>query len=261
MKENHVLRAENVFVNRESAEIVRGVSLEVKAGEVVGLIGPNGSGKSTLLGALSGLRQLVSGKVLLEEKLIGSLSATERARRLAYLPQNPECHWPLDVAQVVALGRLPHRSGWGDVYAKSDDAVVREAMRKLEVAHLAARTVNRLSGGERMRVMLARAFAVEPQVFLADEPVDGLDPYHQLHVMELLREQAAVGCGVLVVLHELSLAGRFCDRLVLLHEGEILADGPPNDVLTPELCARAYGVEAAVLERAGDRVMVPWRRL
>ncbi|MDR1788861.1 MAG: ABC transporter ATP-binding protein [Opitutaceae bacterium] len=256
-----MLEARGVSVRRGEREVVRGVSLSVAGGEVAGLIGPNGSGKSTLLSALAGLRRLAGGEVLLEGRGVGGMPVAERARRLAYLPQNPECHWPLDTAQVVALGRLPHRSGWGDGYTPRDDAVVQNAMRQLEVASLAARPVNRLSGGERMRVMLARAFAVEPAVLLADEPVDGLDPYHQLHVMELLRERAAAGCAVLVVLHELALAGRFCDRLLLLRDGRILADGAPDAVLTEGLCARAYGVETAALERDGARALVPWRRL
>jgi len=257
-----VLSAENLTALRDRREAVQGVSLTVAAGEVVGLIGPNGSGKSTSLQVLAGLHPAARGEVKLDGRVLSSLTPTERARHLAYLPQNPQCHWPLSVRQVVALGRLPHRGGWGGGTGGADDMrAVAGAMERLDVTELAGRPVNRLSGGEKMRVMLARALAVEPLVLLADEPVDGLDPYHQLHVMELLRQLAGEGRGVLVVLHELSLAERFCDRLVLLHAGRVLASGRPADVLTPSLCACAYGIETAVLSDGDRRALVPWRRL
>lgn len=255
-----ILQAENLSVSLNGREVVSGFSLALHPGEVVGLIGPNGSGKSTCIGALAGLRQPTRGGVRLDGRPLARVAPRERARTLSYLPQNPECHWPLSVRQVVALGRLPHRSLWGGLGA-GDAAAIERAMEKLEVTGLAERRVDRLSGGERMRVMLARALAPEPRVLLVDEPTDGLDPNHQLHVMELLRGSAAAGCAVLAVLHDLSLAGRFCDRLLLIHEGRLLASGSPREVLVPANVARAYRVEAAFFGKGERAAIVPWRRI
>lgn len=255
-----LLAAENLSVRRGPRTVVAGVSLHLAAGEVVGLIGANGSGKSTCLSALAGLLPPAGGGVTLTGQPLTGLPPEARARQLGYLPQNPECHWPLSVRQVVTLGRLPYRSPWGGLGA-ADAAAVAAALHRLELEPLAERTLTRLSGGERMRVMLARVLAGEPRVLLADEPTDGLDPHHQLQVMELLRTLAAEGRGVLTVLHDLSLAERFCDRLLLLHEGRIIAAGPAEQVLTPENCARAYRIETVRFDQAGRRVTVPWRRL
>ena len=255
-----ILQAERLSVRLGGREVVSQVSFDIGSGEVVGLVGPNGSGKSTCVGALAGLKRPSSGAVRLEGSALDEVAVRRRARTISYLPQNPECHWPLSVRQVVALGRLPHRSVWGGIGA-GDAAAIERAMEKLEVTGLADRRVDRLSGGERMRVMLARALAPEPRVLIVDEPTDGLDPNHQLHVMELLRAMAGEGCAVLAVLHDLSLAERFCDRLLLLHEGRLVASGPPRDVLTPENVARVYRVETAVFGGEGRSALVPWRRI
>lgn len=255
-----LLAADNLFAGRGARDVLHGVSLHAAAGEVVGLIGPNGAGKSTFCAALAGLLPVREGVLTLAGRPLAGLAPRERAKLLGYLPQAPECHWPLLVEQVVALGRLPHRGAWGGA-GEADRAAVAAALARLEVGGLADRLFTQLSGGERMRVLLARAIAGAPRVLLADEPVDGLDPAHQLEVMELLREQAAAGCAVVVVLHDLALAGRFCDRLVLLEQGRVLAAGPAAAVLTGDNCARAYGVETVRLEHAGGAVLVPWRRL
>lgn len=255
-----ILQAEGLSVRLGGREVVADVSLELAPGEVVGLIGPNGSGKSTCISALAGIRRPSSGTIRLDGVLLDDVAPRVRARSVSYLPQNPECHWPLSVRQVVALGRLPHRSLWGGV-GPGDAAAIDLAMEKLEVTTLAGRRVDRLSGGERMRVMLARALAPEPRALLVDEPTDGLDPNHQLHVMELLRSSAAEGRAVLAVLHDLSLAERFCDRLLLLHEGRLLASGAPREVLVPENVARAYRVEAEFIGEGAHATVVPWRRI
>jgi len=255
-----ILQADGLSVRLGGREVVSDVSLGINAGEVIGLIGPNGSGKSTCISALAGIRKPAQGEIRLDGRLLARVPPRLRARSLSYLPQNPECHWPLSVRQVVALGRLPHRSLWGGV-GLDDAGAIERAMEKLEVTDLADRRVDRLSGGERMRVMLARALAPEPRVLLVDEPTDGLDPNHQLHVMELLRGSASSGCAVLAVLHDLSLAERFCDRLLLLHEGRLLASGTPREVLVPANVACAYRVEAAFLAGDGRATIVPWRRI
>lgn len=255
-----LLAADNIRAGHGAREVLRGAALHARAGEVVGLIGPNGAGKSTFCAVLAGLLRPTEGVLSLAGRSLEATAPRERARLMAYLPQAPECHWPLLVEQVVALGRLPHRSPWSGTGA-ADRAAVATALERLEVAPLAGRLFTQLSGGEKMRVLLARALAGDPRVLLADEPVDGLDPAHQLEVMELLRELAAGGRAVVVVLHDLGLAGRFCDRVVLLREGEVLASGRAAEVLTPENCARAYGIEAVRVEHAGGAVLVPWRRL
>ena len=255
-----LLVAENIQVRRGPCEVLHGVSLHAGAGEVVGLIGPNGAGKSTFCAVLAGLLPPTAGTLTLAGRVGAEIRPHERARLLGYLPQAPDCHWPLVVEQVVALGRLPHRRPWAAA-GEADRRAVAAAMARLEVTPLAGRIFSRLSGGEKMRVLLARALAGAPRVLLADEPVDGLDPAHQLEVMRLLREQAAAGCAVVVVLHDLGLAGRFCDRLVLLDGGRVRAAGAPAAVLTPENCARAYGIETARFEHNGATVLVPWRRL
>ncbi|HXG28067.1 MAG TPA: ABC transporter ATP-binding protein, partial [Nevskiales bacterium] len=173
--------------------------------------------------------------------------------------QGGQCHWPMPVAQVVALGRLPHRAPWARV-PPADAAAVQRALQAADVAHLADRPVTQLSGGERARVLLARALAVEARVLLADEPTAGLDPAHQLGVMEVLRRRAQSGAGVVVVLHDLTLAARFCDRLLLLGEGRVVADGAAEQVLTEQNLAQVYGIEAHRAAGAEGLLVVPLRR-
>lgn len=254
-----ILAADNLRAGYGAADTLHGVSLHARAGEVVGLIGPNGAGKSTLLSVLAGLRAPKAGQLTLGGRPLGSLVPRVRAREVAYLPQSPDCHWPLAVEQVVALGRLPQRSPWSASSAADREAVA-AAMRRMEVEALAERRFTELSGGEKMRVLLARAICGAPRLLLADEPVDGLDPAHQLEVMGLLRELAADGRAVVVVLHDLVLASRFCDRLVLLKEGRVLAVGKPREVLTEENCAQGYGIETIRCEFEGGSVLVPWLR-
>ena len=255
-----LLAVEGLRVALGGRPVVDGIDLDVAAGEMVGLIGPNGAGKTTLVRAAAGLLAPEAGGVAVAGRPIGEHPRRALARLLAYLPQGAECHWPVTVARVVALGRLPHLGPWRRP-SPGDDAAIGRALAAAEVAHLAGRRVDALSAGERTRVMLARALATEPRLLLADEPVAALDPYHQLHVMELLRRRAGEGAGVLVVLHDLALAARFCDRLVLMRAGRRLAEGPPEAVLTEERLAEAYAVEATYGRRDGALYLLPWRRL
>ena len=252
-----ILQAEGVRVHRRSRLILDGVSLDVRPGEVLGLIGANGSGKSTLIKGLLGLLPLTAGNVTLRGRPLAEWEPRARARQIAYLAQENACRWPLAVHRIVALGRMPHQGPW-KALAAADHAAVHRAMETVGVAHLAERTVTRLSGGERHRVLLARALASEPELLLADEPTAGLDPFHQLHLMALFRAQAAQGKTVLVVLHDLTLASRFCDRLLLLKDGQRLAFGLPEEVLSEPVLREGYGITAASLTQHGARATVPW---
>ncbi|PWR19628.1 ABC transporter ATP-binding protein [Zavarzinia compransoris] len=236
------------------------VTLSCRPGEMVGLIGPNGAGKTTLLRHLAGLAAPAAGRVTYDGQSLREMSRPALARRLAYLAQDADAHWPIRVDQLVRLGRLPHRRPLSGETA-ADLAAVAAALAATETTVLAARRFDTLSGGERMRALLARALAVEGEMLLADEPVAALDPYHQLHTMELLRSVTEKGAGVVVVLHDLTLAARFCDRLVLLAGGRVLADGPAGAVLSDRNIAEAYHIKALHGAAEGLCFTLPWRRL
>jgi iron complex transport system ATP-binding protein len=191
------------------------------------------------------------GDLTLDGTALAALAPAARARRIGYLAQGGQVHWPLSVARLVALGRLPHLGPWTRP-RPADAAAIDAALAEADVAHLASRSVASLSGGERARALLARVLAGEPDVLLADEPVAGLDPYHQLRVMDLLSARAARGCAVVVVLHDLALALRYCQRVTLLVEGRVLAAGPPRAALSPAVLAEAYGVRATIADIAGQ---------
>ncbi|WP_119168921.1 ABC transporter ATP-binding protein [Algihabitans albus] len=254
------LRIEDLEVRLSGRPILRQVSLEAMAGEVVGLIGPNGAGKTTLLRAAAGLLPPTAGRIHLFGRALADWSQVERARTLAYLPQARDAVWRITVADLVRLGRLPHRAGWWQGPTAEDRTAVAEALDACDVAGLAERPMTELSGGELARAVLARVVATRPSLLLADEPTAGLDPAHGLDVMQLFRRLASDGLAVVVTLHDLNLAGRFCDRLVLLDGGARVAEGVPASVLTPERLRSAYQVEAAQVTVAGESLVVPLRR-
>lgn len=250
-----LLHAWDLYISYRNRQVLQGVDVTLQPGEVLGIIGANGAGKTTLLRTLAGLLEPQSGKVLLDgQPLHGHAQA---ARHLAYLDQHTQCHWPLATYRLVELGRLPHL-GFAQRLGKTDRLAVRRAMREADVLHLRRRPVTELSTGEQARVFLARALAVEPRILLADEPVAGLDPAHQLGVMELLLCKAGEGMSVVTVLHDLALATRYCHRLLLLHEGKVLALGYPQEVLTADNLRRAMQVTALAGEYEGIPYVLPW---
>jgi iron complex transport system ATP-binding protein len=258
------LAADQVEVRYETRLAVRSTTLALRSGELVALVGPNGAGKSTLLRALAGLTAC-GGTVTWGSVPLVELDRRARARALAYLPQDPPVHWPLAAQEVVALGRLPHRAYGAQVSTTDRDAVT-SAMRETDTLELAARSVARLSVGERARVLLARALAVRAPALLVDEPIAMLDPYHQLQVMNTLRAYAAgtADAGprlVVAVLHDLGLAARFCDRVLLMNDGAVVGDGPAEQTLGPLLIREHYRVEPYVTRHDGEPVIVPWRPL
>lgn len=250
---------EDVRVALGGRAVVRGVSARLERGALVGVIGPNGAGKSTLMRSVLGLVPLGGGAVLVDGARVDAMPRAALARRLAYLPQGHALHWPLSVERLVALGRLPHMGPLSRL-GEADRAAVERAMARADVLALRGRDATTLSGGERARVMLARALAVEAPGLIVDEPLASLDPGHQIDVMELLAAEARAGALVVAVLHDLTLAARHCDRLLLIDGGELVADGPPADVLTPERLAAVYGVRALVGQQAGGPLVVPLER-
>jgi iron complex transport system ATP-binding protein len=258
-RDGFLLEARGVQQQLGGREVLRGVDLRLRRGEMLGLIGPNGAGKSTLLRAITGLLEPQRGEILFDGRPLASFDDRARARRIAYLAQGGEAHWPLPVERLVAIGRLPHLSGWQQPGA-ADAAAVEAALRATDAWQFRTRSVSSLSGGERMRVMLARALAGGPELLLADEPVAALDPAHQIGVMSLLKAQAEAGGAVVAVLHDLTLAARYCDRLVLLAEGCVAAEGAPREVLSEETLARVYGVHACIgHSEEGALYVLPWR--
>jgi iron complex transport system ATP-binding protein len=228
-------------------------------GRITAVLGPNGAGKSSLLACLAGLRQPDAGQVLLDGVPRASWSPRDLARRIGLLPQSADVHWDIDVATLVGLGRYPHRSRWGE--SAADRAAVQAAMAATDVLQFAHRPVMALSGGERARVLLARVLAGEPEWLLADEPLANLDPAHQLDALDCLREVAARGAGVIVVLHDLNHALRVADTVLLLAAGRVVAHGPPDAVLTPATIAATYNVDAHIgITADGQRYLIPTRR-
>ena len=250
------LAADSLSLTLGAREVVHAVSLAAEGGRLVAVVGPNGAGKSTLLRGLAGLLPPTSGRVTLDGRDLKVWPRADLGRHIAYLPQDRTVHWPLAVRAVVALGRLPHRAFMAPESAK-DEAAIAAAMTAADVAHLAARPVGELSGGERARVLMARALAQEPRLLIADEPTSALDPGHQLALFERLKALAAHGLGVVVALHDLSAAARYCGTVVLMKEGRILAAGPPEAVLTEAPLADAYGVRIATHRLEGVPVVLP----
>ena len=239
------ISAQGLSYEVEAQTLLDGVDLHAVRGQLVGLIGPNGAGKSTLLRAISGILRYQRGTVRLEGADLKSLSSREVAAGLALIPQIAPYTHGFTSIELVLMGRYPHL-GRFQIEGREDARIAREAMRLTETEQFADRTLETLSGGERQRVFVSRALAQQPRVLLLDEPTSNLDVLHQLKVFDLVRELVDEGLTAIAAIHDLNMAARYCDRLVLLFEGQVLADGTPEEVLSPETLESAFGVEAAV---------------
>jgi iron complex transport system ATP-binding protein len=252
-----LLTARNLGVTLSGRIILRDVSLSLQPKHLVALVGPNGAGKTTLLRALAGL-QPSTGSIHVAGDDLARLSLRERAKRFGYLPQGHVVHWPLDVKDVVALGRYPHGATDPARLSPADEAAVQRAMQATDVTGFAARRVTELSGGERSRVALARVLAVEAPIVLADEPTASLDPRYQLDVMKNLRDVADGGVLVIVVTHDLGLAARFADTVLVMSEGRLVADGAPAQALSDQVMANVFRISAFRADYQNETVILPW---
>lgn len=237
-------------VARGPCDVLRDISLSVDAGECVGLLGPNGAGKTTLMRAALGL---------MAHRGHSSLSAmplTSRARTVAWLPQSRDIAWPVTVETVIALGRLPHLAP-GATPGPDDQAAIDSAIMRMGLDGFRTRIATQLSGGEQARVLIARALAQATPVLMVDEPAAGLDPAHQITLMQTLATEAGTGRTIIASMHDLGLAARFCTRLVVLWRGGIAADGPPLAVLTPDLLADVFQIRAHIAQTEYGTIVQP----
>ncbi len=237
--------ARSLSYSVEAKRLLDRVDVRAEQGQFVGLIGPNGAGKSTLLRALSNVLSYQEGAVSLHGEELKSLSARRVAELLALVPQIAPYTQGFSAFELVLMGRYPHL-GRFQVEGQSDDRIAKDAMRLTETDDFFSRTIETLSGGERQRVFLARAVAQQPQVLLLDEPTSNLDVLHQLKILTLVRKLVDDGMTAIAAIHDLNLAARFCDRLVLLAEGRVVTEGSAQQVLTPEKIESAFGVRSAI---------------
>jgi iron complex transport system ATP-binding protein len=254
------LSAQGLGVTLAGRAVLHDVSLTLSSGHLVALVGPNGAGKTTLLRALAGLVPS-EGSVHVGGDALSALPLRERARRFAYLPQGHIVHWPLPARDIVALGRYPHGATDPARLTPRDTEAVLRAMQAADVVDLGERRATELSGGERSRVALARVFAVEAPVILADEPTSSLDPRHQIDIMKTLRTAADKGTLVIVVTHDLGLAARFADIVLVLSDGRLVSQGAATEALSEQVMADVFRIRAYRTEYQREAVIVPWAEI
>jgi iron complex transport system ATP-binding protein len=257
MNGNPMLAAQQLEVTLSGRTVLRDVSLSLPSGQLVALVGPNGAGKTTLLRALAGLVSS-SGTVEVGGDRLSSLSLRERAKRFGYLPQGHLVHWPLPARDVVALGRYPHGATDPARRSPRDEEAVLRAMQATNVVEFSERPVTELSGGERSRVALARVLAVEAPIVLADEPTASLDPRYQIDVMINLRNAADRGVLVVVVTHDLGLAARFADTVLVLSDGRLVTQDKPAQALSEQVLADVFRISAYRADYHNEAVILPW---
>jgi len=257
MTETPAIRARDLRLGYGQHVVLSDASLDVRAGELVAVVGPNGTGKSTLLRTLLGFLEPQRGTVELEGTAVRQLPRREIARRAAFVPQGFHTEFAFTVREMVAMGRTPHLGRFRPEGAQ-DRTAIAQALRDTGMEDMAERRFTELSGGEQQRVLLARAFAQGTSVLVLDEPTASLDLLHAYQLMDLVRRRAREGAAVVAALHDIGLAARFCDRMVVLSAGHVQADGAPAEVLTESMMAEVFGVDATVLTQ-GEELFVAVR--
>jgi len=256
-----VIQVEQLSLGYGERLVLADLNFQVNPGEFVGILGPNGSGKSTLLHALCGLIIPKRGRIVIKDRRLGDLASRLRAQILAVVPQSSEVRFPFTCLEIVLMGRYPHRQRWG---AMTDDDLLwaLKSMRRTTTVHLQDRPVTEVSGGERQRVVIARALAQDPEFLLLDEATSSLDVRKKLEIFEILKFlNAAKGLTVICAMHDLNLAALYCDRLMFLKDGGIIQDGPTEEVFIPEVLAQVYQTPMEVIRHPGHQrpyaVMLP----
>lgn len=256
-----LLNANQLSFAYNGSPVLKEFTFSLEAGELVGLVGPNGVGKSTFLKLISGLLKPDQGDVQLLSRSLQRYGVKDVAQVVAHVPQNTVFDFPLTVREVVLMGRSPYL-GRFQIEGPQDRAIADEAMRTTDTLRFSERFINTLSGGERQRVLIARALTQQPRILLLDEPTSSLDIKHQLELLALVQDLAhRCGIGVVAAIHDLPLAARFCDRIALLAQGQVVADGKPDEVFTPYRLAEVFGVEVTVEREpaTGSLRLVPLR--
>ena len=243
--------AKHISLELGNSQLLKDVNISASQGELVGVVGPNGAGKTSLLRSILGFEERAKGVCDLWE-----MSAARRSQYVAWISQDRNVNWDLSVEQIVALGRMPWRGFLGSPMSDDQNHIDR-AIKQLSIEHLVGRSFHTLSGGERARVLIARALCQNTSLLLADEPIAALDPAHQLQVMGFFQQIAKDGKAVVMSIHDLGLATRFCTRIILMHESVIVADGLPSDVLNAENLASVFGIRVFQTTIDGKPVLQP----
>jgi iron complex transport system ATP-binding protein len=242
----HLIDIQDLNFAYSENPVLKGISLQISPAEFIGIIGPNGAGKSTLLKLIDGIYTDVKAQIFINGQPIRSLSRKALARQVAYLPQEIDMAFAYSVEEVIRMGRFPYLQGI-HLYAREDQKMVEEVMQLMDVKQFRLRSFHELSGGEKQRVMIASALAQEPEIILLDEPTSALDLHHQIGIYQILKElQKSRHLTVIVVTHDINLAAQFCDRMILMHEGEIIRDGIPDEVLKFQILQDIFGVKVYI---------------
>ncbi len=242
------LVAENLWFSYSKTEVLTGIGFRLEPGEVLGVVGPNGAGKSTLIKLLTRILKASQGKIFIDNQDIKTYPRLKLAQKLAVVPQATDLPEAFTAQEIIMMGRTPHL-GFLKSESQKDIEIVERIMRHTHVWQFAARTIHSLSGGEKQRVLLARALVQEPSYLLLDEPTNHLDLRYQVEVLRYVQTEVKKGLGALVVLHDLNLAARSCDRILVLHKGQIVAEGKPEEVLRENLIQEVYQAQVSVFQQ------------
>ncbi|MEW5919620.1 MAG: ABC transporter ATP-binding protein [Bacillota bacterium] len=248
-----IFEIKGISFSYNSKPVLQELSLTLNAGEILGLIGPNGSGKSTLLKCMDNILKPCAGCILVDGKMLNEMKRETIAKKIGFVPQREGSRFPSTVFDAVLIGRKPHIT-WKP--AEKDLKITTEIIKKLNISDIAMRDLDAISGGQRQKVFIARALVQEPEILLLDEPTNNLDMRHQLEVLDIVKKQTQTGVSAVIAIHDLNLAGRYCDKLVMLYNGCIFAAGGP-EILHPDNIKPVYGVQASVLTHRGKQYVIP----